>query len=125
MFGGAPSGPAATSRPMPQAAGGGGQVEPGDGTAATGVLRAEQGPFTCGNCTHFDGQGSCDHPEIVADPEVNGQVAEGDFCGGTRYKSKTAQGGQGGEDQTAGAGEAGEAGGGAAGDTTNDQGGYA
>lgn len=28
----------------------------------------------CQNCIHFDGQGSCDHPQVIADPEVNGTV---------------------------------------------------
>lgn len=31
-------------------------------------------PTICQNCAHFDGQGSCDHPEVVADPEVQGKV---------------------------------------------------
>jgi hypothetical protein len=31
-------------------------------------------PTICQNCMHFDGQGACDHPEVVADPEVNGKV---------------------------------------------------
>lgn len=45
------------------------------GSKATGYTGAD---ISCANCFHFDGQGSCDQPEVVADPEVNGQVeAEG------------------------------------------------
>lgn len=52
--------------------------EPGDGTQQSGYVSPDLGPFECGNCTHFDGQGACDHPQVVSDPEVNGQVeAEG------------------------------------------------
>jgi hypothetical protein len=31
-------------------------------------------PTICQNCVHFDGQGSCDHPEVIADPQVQGRV---------------------------------------------------
>lgn len=31
-------------------------------------------PTICQNCMHFDGQGACDQPEVVADPEVQGKV---------------------------------------------------
>jgi hypothetical protein len=31
-------------------------------------------PTICQNCMHFDGQGMCDHPEVIADPEVQGRV---------------------------------------------------
>lgn len=31
-------------------------------------------PTICQNCAHFDGQGSCDAAEVIADPDVMGQV---------------------------------------------------
>lgn len=32
---------------------------------------AETGPYRCGDCIHFGtAKSSCDHPEVVADPEV-------------------------------------------------------
>jgi hypothetical protein len=113
----------AMSPRVPEHGGDPGETEPGDGSKQSGYAGPQFAPFSCSNCTHFDGQGSCDHPQVQSDPEVNGQVESEGCC--NFFKSKTAQGGQGGEDQRAGAGEAGEAGGGAAGDTTNDQGGYA
>lgn len=51
----------------------------GVGTKQSGYADPRHGPFECGNCIHFhsgsgssmmDGFGSCDHPEVVADPEV-------------------------------------------------------
>lgn len=50
----------------------------GDGTAQSGYATPDFGPFECENCTHFDGQGKCDHPQVISDPEVQGNVdAEG------------------------------------------------
>jgi hypothetical protein len=60
--------------------GGSNQAKPeeGIGSAQTGYAGPENGPFECENCIHFDGEGRCDHPQVMADPEVNGQVdAEG------------------------------------------------
>lgn len=50
----------------------------GIGSAQSGYAGPEKGPFECSNCIHFDGQNKCDNPQVVSDPEVNGQVeAEG------------------------------------------------
>lgn len=50
----------------------------GIGSAQSGYATPDNGPFECANCIHFDGQNKCDNPQVVADPEVNGQVeAEG------------------------------------------------
>lgn len=96
-----PSGASSMSRPMPQADGDSGGGEPGDGSKQSGYAGPEFGPFSCSNCTHFDGQGSCDHPEVINDPEVNGQVEADGCC--NFFRSKTAHGGQG--DQTAQGGQ--------------------
>jgi hypothetical protein len=54
------------------------QSEPGDGTQQSGYVMPDLGPFECENCTHFEAPNRCNHPEVVADPEVNGNVeAEG------------------------------------------------
>jgi hypothetical protein len=57
------------------------------GTAETGYVKASEGPFRCGNC-HFQINGYCTEPEVLADPEVadllNDQgllpVSPGDCC---------------------------------------------
>lgn len=50
----------------------------GIGSKETGYAGPDMGPFSCANCMHFDGQGSCDNEKVMADPEVNGKVdAEG------------------------------------------------
>jgi hypothetical protein len=50
----------------------------GIGSAQSGYATPDNGPFECGNCIHFDGTNKCDNPQVVSDPEVNGQVeAEG------------------------------------------------
>lgn len=50
----------------------------GIGSAQSGYATPDDGPFECGNCVHFDGESKCDNPQVVADPEVSGQVeAEG------------------------------------------------
>lgn len=54
------------------------QGEPGDGTQQSGYVRPDLGPFQCQNCTHFQAPTTCDHPTVVNDPEIGGQVeAEG------------------------------------------------
>lgn len=53
------------------------QQEDQQGTAtqqSAYVAPTDGQPTICANCMHFDGQGSCDHPEVIADPEVNGQA---------------------------------------------------
>lgn len=51
----------------------------GIGSKLTGYAPPNMGPFSCSNCVHFDGSGSCDNQQVVADPEVNGAV-EADGC---------------------------------------------
>jgi hypothetical protein len=56
----------------------GGDGEPGDGTQLSGYASPEYGPFECENCVHFEAPDKCNHPKVIADPEVNGNVqAEG------------------------------------------------
>lgn len=44
-------------------------------TQQSGYVKPTDGqPTICQNCIHFDGQGACDHPEVIADPEVQGVV---------------------------------------------------
>jgi hypothetical protein len=38
------------------------------------VRPTDDQPTICQNCSHFDGQGSCDHPQVIADPDVQGKV---------------------------------------------------
>lgn len=49
-------------------------------------------PTICQNCVHFDGQSSCDHPEVIADPQVQGQV---DANGHSKFYSPKSEGGGG------------------------------
>lgn len=51
----------------------------GIGSKESGYAGPDMGPFSCANCSHFDGQGSCDNEKVMADPEVNGKV-EADGC---------------------------------------------
>lgn len=54
------------------------QDDAGIGSAASGYAGPENGPFECQNCVHFDGEGTCDNPQVQSDPEVQGKVeAEG------------------------------------------------
>jgi len=76
--------------PLPAATPAAGQVDPnadpnsdpnaGIGSTQAGYAGPENGPFECGNCVHFDGQSKCDNPQVVSDPEVNGQVEEDGCC---------------------------------------------
>ena len=50
------------------------------GTAQSGYVTPDLGPFECDNCTHFDGQNSCNHPQVQNDPEVSGQVDPEGCC---------------------------------------------
>jgi hypothetical protein len=58
----------------------GDQTEQGDGTQASGYVTPDLGPFECENCIHFDGQSRCNHPQVISDPEVNGQVEAESCC---------------------------------------------
>jgi len=69
----------AAARPMPQGDGDGGEDEKGDGTAQSGYVTPDLGPFECENCMHFTAPTTCDHPEVISDPEVQGQV-EAEAC---------------------------------------------
>jgi hypothetical protein len=63
--------------PIAQADGDSGE-EKGDGTQQSGYVTPDLGPFECENCVHFEQPTTCNHPEVVNDPEVQGQVeAEG------------------------------------------------
>lgn len=64
----------------------GAQADQDDDQQSTATDRAkyvapEDGqPTICQNCSHFDGQGACDHPEVIADPEVSGKVEANGHC---------------------------------------------
>lgn len=101
------------------------QGEPGDGTQQSGYVTPDLGPFECDNCVHFQAPSACDHPEVVSDPEVNGQVDAKGCC--NFFKSQGGQSGAGASDndgdeaQEAGAAAGSEP----AGTTAGDSGGYA
>jgi hypothetical protein len=59
---------------------GSGQSEAGDGTAQSGYATPDLGPFECENCQHFTPPGSCGHPEVQFDPEVQGTVDPQGCC---------------------------------------------
>jgi len=41
------------------------------GTRLSGYAGPESGPFECGNCIHFEDEGStCKHPAVIGDPEI-------------------------------------------------------
>jgi hypothetical protein len=70
-------GPApAQAAPQPQQ----GDDQQGDGTQASGYVTPDLGPFECENCIHFDGQSRCNHPQVISDPEVQGQVDPEGCC---------------------------------------------
>jgi hypothetical protein len=52
----------------------------GVGSVQSGYATPDMGPFECGNCIHFQAPNACDHPQVVSDPEVNGQVEEDGCC---------------------------------------------
>lgn len=54
--------------------------EHGDGTQQSGYVTPELGPFECDNCEHFEAPSSCNHPMVVSDPEVQGQVEAKGCC---------------------------------------------
>lgn len=64
-------GPAPTAAPT---------VAPPDGTAASGYVTPDLGPFECENCTKFQPPSTCTEPNVVNDPEVNGQVDPEGCC---------------------------------------------
>lgn len=61
----------------PAGAGATGDTDDQQGTASaqSAYVKPTDGqPTICENCMHFDGSGKCDHPEVIADPEVQGAV---------------------------------------------------
>jgi hypothetical protein len=66
--------------PVSQADGMGGDEEAGDGTAQAGYVTPDLGPFECENCIHFEEPNSCNHPQVMSDPEVQGQVDPEGCC---------------------------------------------
>lgn len=52
----------------------------GIGSAQSGYATPDNGPFECENCIHFNEPNQCDHPQLVSDPEVNGQVDPEGCC---------------------------------------------
>jgi hypothetical protein len=52
----------------------------GIGTAQSGYATPDNGPFECENCIHFQAPNQCDNPQVVTDPEVNGQVDPEGCC---------------------------------------------
>src|ERR1700737_2940317 len=56
------------------------QSDPGDGTQQSGYVTPDLGPFEWENCTHFEAPNRCNHPEVVSDPEVNGNVEASGCC---------------------------------------------
>jgi len=50
------------------------------GTEKAGYATPEHGPFKCANCVHYDGAGRCDHPDVVEDPAVKGEVQPSGCC---------------------------------------------
>lgn len=71
-----PGAPMPTPTPLDSATGG----EPGDGTVSSGYVTPDLGPFECENCIHFEAPGSCNHPTVVSDPEVQGNVDPEGCC---------------------------------------------
>jgi hypothetical protein len=62
------------------------------GTSEVGYVGSEEGPFRCDTCLHFKAPGSCDHPEVIEDDEVQknaddtAKVAPGGCCNYWRPK---------------------------------------
>ncbi len=52
----------------------------GIGSAQSGYATPDNGPFECENCIHFQPPNACDNPQVVSDPEVNGQVEPEGCC---------------------------------------------
>lgn len=50
------------------------------GSKKSGYATPDMGPFQCANCIHFDGKNQCNHPDVVKDPQVKGQVQPGGCC---------------------------------------------
>jgi hypothetical protein len=57
-----------------------GPLQIGDGTAQSGYVTPDLGPFECENCVHFQPPGQCDHPQVTSDPEVQGKVDPESCC---------------------------------------------
>lgn len=67
-------------QPVSQPDGFAGDSEKGDGTAQAGYATPDLGPFECENCVHFQPPNQCDHPQVISDPEVQGNVDPEGCC---------------------------------------------
>ena len=54
--------------------------QPPDGSAQSGYVTPDLGPFECENCINFQPPNQCNQPQVVSDPEVNGQVDPEGCC---------------------------------------------
>lgn len=54
--------------------------EPGDGTPMSGYVTPDLGPFQCDHCQHFQPPSACNHPKVMNDPQVQGQVSPQGCC---------------------------------------------
>lgn len=74
----APAAGAAAAPPLPDA--------PTRGGPRVAYMTPEQGPFRCAHCEHYSGAdaeraaGRCDHPLVVAAPDLRGRVEGGGCC---------------------------------------------
>ena len=50
------------------------------GTPQTNYHSARFGPAECRTCIHMKRPDRCDHPEVIADPEVRGKVEPLGWC---------------------------------------------
>jgi hypothetical protein len=56
------------------------QADQPSGTAQSGYVTPDLGPFECENCVHFQPPNQCNQQQVVSDPEVQGQVDPEGCC---------------------------------------------
>jgi len=56
------------------------KADEGIGSREVGYASPKDGPFKCSHCVHFKAPNSCDHPKVIADPEVKGKVEPEGCC---------------------------------------------